>query len=254
MNDMINEEAAEAVTEEITSKPKAKKPSQFMTALRENQVAQARDALMKTVCGNLEQTLGTIIEALEDDSEGEYLMLEIFKGLTVEELVSASIQRVSPPAALPPASAPAGEAEEEEEDEDDLEDDNEFEDDGSLENDDEPAPKSKSKKSKGNKKSKAKKASSKTTKKKSKAKGGGDSLVSKTYQKAILTLLKEQKARDPKSAISGENMRKGTEDFEGIGGESDELRANMESLREKGKIDKDGKARGMKYFRTKKKG
>ena len=189
-------------------------------------------------------------------------MLDIFKALTVEELVVAASPYINH-AALPPASAPVMDDEED----DDLDDDDEFEDDGSLDDDDEDedgkvkakakAKKDKAKKKKDKEKAKKKSPPKKAPKKKDKAKGkakaSNDDLIDKDYQKQILTLLKEQKARDEESALSGEHIRKGTEDFEGIGGDADKLRANMDALRDKSKVDKTGKARGTKYFRLRKK-
>lgn len=261
MNDVVNNSNEEAVSEEAPPKKKAK-PNPFLTTLRDNQVEQFKAALMKTICSDPGQTFGTIIDALENDSDGDYIMLDTFKRLTIEELVLAAGSYLSP-AALPPASAPVAD----DDDDDDLDDDDEFEDDGSLD-DEEADKKAKAKakekakeKAKGKAKKKAKeKAKGKSKKKakgkakgKSKSKSSNDDLIDKDYQKAIVGLLKEQKARDEDSALSGEHIRKGNEDFEGIGGDADKLRANMDVLREKEKVDKAGKARGTKYFRLRKK-
>jgi hypothetical protein len=249
MNDVVNNSNEEAVSEEAPPKKKAK-PNPFLTTLRDNQVEQFKAALMKTICSDPGQTFGTIIDALENDSDGDYIMLDTFKRLTIEELVLAAGSYLSP-AALPPASAPVAD----DDDDDDLDDDDEFEDDGSL--DDEGDDGEADKKAKAKAKKKAKKAPPKKSPKKDKAKGkskpSNDDLLDKDYQKAIVGLLKEQKARDEDSALSGEHIRKGNEDFEGIGGDADKLRANMDVLREKEKVDKAGKARGTKYFRLRKK-
>ena len=99
---MSDEENENRTDEKTPTKDKpAKKvppapPNPFLSSLRDNQVAQAKEALMKTVCENPENTLGSIIEALENDTDGEYIMFEIFKGLTVEELVRAAAPSVVP--------------------------------------------------------------------------------------------------------------------------------------------------------------
>lgn len=264
MNDVVNNE--ETASEETVTVPKKKaKPNPFLTTLRDNQVEQFKAALMKTICSDPGQTFGTIIDALENDSDGDYIMLDTFKRLTIEELVIAAGSYLSP-AALPPASAPVAD----DEDDDDLDDDDEFEDDGSLDDDEDDdgeadkkakakakKKKAKAKKDKEKAKKKGKKAPPKKAPKKEKAKGkakpSNDDLLDKDYQKSIVGLLKEQKARDEDSAISGEHIRNGNDDFEGIGGDADKLRANMDVLREKEKVDKAGKARGTKYFRLRKK-
>lgn len=101
MNDVVNNSNEEAVFEEAPPKKKAK-PNPFLTKLRDNQVEQFKAALMKTVCSDLGQTLGSIFESLENDPDGDYIMLETFKRLTIEELVIAASSHLSP-AALPPA-------------------------------------------------------------------------------------------------------------------------------------------------------
>ena len=104
MNDVVNNSNEEAVSEEAPPKKKAK-PNPFLTTLRDNQVEQFKAALMKTICSDPGQTFGTIIDALENDSDGDYIMLDTFKRLTIEELALAAGSYLSP-AALPPASAP----------------------------------------------------------------------------------------------------------------------------------------------------
>ena len=130
MNDVVsNNSNDEPVSEEAPPKKKAK-PNPFLTALRDNQVEQFKAALIKTVCSDPGQTFGTILDALENDPDGDYIMFDTFKRLTVEELVVAAGSYLSP-AALPPALAPVAD----DEDDDDLDDDDEFEDDGSLDDD-----------------------------------------------------------------------------------------------------------------------
>lgn len=233
------------------TKERAKKPNPFLSSLRNNQVAQAKEALMKTVCDNTDNTMGSILEALENDPDGEYIMLEIFKSLTVEELVQAAAPRVLPgwgtlEVGVRSIPIPRDDTD------DDLDDDDEFEDDGSLDDDDDDAPappkataKRKSNKKKGPPKKKVKAAAGKkappkaTTKKSS-----GDEVA---LQKAILKCLSENKAKNADSAMSGKDIRDIVECNDV------EFRAAMSVLREKERAGSTGQARGTKYFRIPKK-
>lgn len=267
---MSEEENDTSKDEGTSNKDKVVKktpPNPFLSSLRNNQVAQAKEALMKTVCDNTSNTMGSIFEALENDSDGEYIMLEIFKSLTIEELVRAAAPKVIPgwgklEIASVTRSIPDSNDEKDESDDDgDLDDDDEFDDDGDLDDDDddevEPAP-TKSRKSTKRKTTKKKaKAKSSTPKKapqkpktkpkakpKAKPSSGTEDIP---YQKKILKCLSEHKARTPETAMSGPDIR------DIVGGDDVEFRAAMGSIREKGRADTTGKARGTKYFRVSKK-
>jgi len=226
------------------------KPNPFLQNLRNNQVEQARSALVQTVVQRSGDTVGSIIEALENDSTGDYIMFEIFKGMTIDEIVEAVTSKGQASAArlaqasVDAVAAPAASNdydEDEDEDEDDLEDDNEFDDDGSLEEDEDPAkPPKSSKKKKPKKKAPAKKKSPKK-------KSGGSGKLSKEYQKAILANLKEHKARDEDSARPAADIRAD------IGGTDVDFRVNSAKLIELGKLVKFGQARGTRYARARRK-
>jgi hypothetical protein len=235
-NDNNHEDAPAAPPKERKAKV-----SPFLKALRDNQIAQAREALMQTVCERADNTIGSIFDALENDEAGDYIMLEIFKGMTIEELVRAAAPSILGAPSVPPASAPS------DDEDDDLDDDNEFDDDGSLEGDEPEPAKPSRKRSSSKKKTKSsttrKKAPpKKTSNKSSSASSGGG--VSSEYQKKILACLKESKARNEESAMSGASIRTL------IGGTDVEFRANMSALFEKGRVVKFGKARGTKYARA----
>jgi len=247
----MSEEMEETTQNEAppSKESKKEKPSPFLTALRDNQVAQAKAALMKTVTGDTDQTLGSIFDALENDSDGEYIMLEIFKSLTIAELIDAAS---SGGGTFVPPSASASDDDED----DELDDDDEFDDDGSLEDDEDDKPRKKKgkakkdkakskKKDKAKKKAPPKKTEKKKSVKKSKKSSGGD-LIDKPYQKAIMGCLKENRAYDDESGMSGEEIR------DDIGGDADKLRANMAVLKDKEKVESYGKARGTKYIRIRK--
>ena len=253
----MSDQENETSTDETTStkdRPLRSKPSPFLSSLRDNQVAQAKEALMKTVCENPGNSMGSIFEALENDADGEYIMLEIFKSLTVEELVQAAA-----PSVLPGWGSEGFEVNAvplpDDGDDGDFEDDDEFEDDGTLEDDDDaPVPaKSNSKKKptpkKSNSKKKvkasaSKKAPPKTTPKTTPKTSGSDDVA---HQKAILKCLSENKAKDAESAMTGPAIR------EIVGGDDVEFRAAMGAIRGKGRAGVTGKARGTKYFRIPKK-
>lgn len=249
----MSDQEKETSTDETTStkdRPLRSKPSPFLSSLRDNQVAQAKEALMKTVCENPGNSLGSIFEALENDADGEYIMLEIFKGLTVEDLVHAAA-----PSVLPGWGSGRFEGHAvplpDDGDDSDLEDDDEFEDDGTLEDDDDaPVPaKSNSKKKptpkKGTSKKKVKASASKKAPPKTTPKTSGSDDVA--HQKAILKCLSENKAKDAESAMTGPAIR------EIVGGDDVEFRAAMGAIRGKGRAGVTGKARGTKYFRIPKK-
>jgi len=238
-----NDEDSKPEAEAKEPKKTKKKANPFLTALRDNQVAQAKEALMTTVCQQPEQTLGSVLDALEEDSEGDYIMLEIFKGLTIEELVMSAAPFVLPHKTVVPASDDFDEEDDEVDDPDDLDDDDAFDDDGSNEEDEAPAPKKKTKaKSKSKKKTSKKKAGKKAAPKKSAAKAGGGGDVD--YQKAIMACLKANKARNADSGMSGPEIR------DQVGGSDVEFRNAIKALREREKVDSAGKARGTKYFRA----
>jgi len=58
----------------------------FIRDLLKKQASNARKVLIETACEDPERTLGEILESLENDHSGEYVMLEIFKGVTVMEI------------------------------------------------------------------------------------------------------------------------------------------------------------------------
>jgi hypothetical protein len=245
MSDAEIEDTNDTIHDDAPAPAKERKPklSPFLKALRDNQVAQAREALMQTVCERADDTIGSIFDALENDEAGDYIMLEVFKGMTVEELVRAAAPMILGQPSVPPASASADDAEDADDEDDDLDDDNEFDDDGSLE-DDEPEPPKTSRKRTSKKKTKSTSRKKAPPKKSTKSSGGSGGGVSTEYQKKILTCLKEGKARNEESAISGSSIRTI------IGGTDVEFRANMSALFEKGKVVKFGKARGTKYARA----
>jgi len=224
------------------------KPNPFLQNLRNNQVEQARSALVQTVVQRSGDTVGSIIEALENDSTGDYIMFEIFKGMTIDEIVEAVTSKGQAGAArlaqasVDAVAAPAASNDyDEDEDEDDLEDDNEFDDDGSLEEDEHTSKPPKSSKKKNLKKK------APTKKKSPKKKSAGNGKLSKDYQKAILANLKEHKARDKDSARPAADIR------EDIGGTDVDFRVNSAKLIELGKLVKFGKARGTRYARARRK-
>lgn len=224
------------------------KPNPFLQNLRNNQVEQARSALVQTVVQRSGDTVGSIIEALENDSTGDYIMFEIFKGMTIDEIVEAvtsmgqsGAARMAQESVAAVAAPAASNDSDEDEDEDDLEDDNEFDDDGSLEEDEHTSKPPKSSKKKNLKK----KAS--TKKKSPKKKSGGNGKLSKDYQQSILANLKEHKARDKDSARPAADIRAD------IGGTDVDFRVNSARLIELGKLVKFGQARGTRYARARRK-
>ncbi len=256
MSDSEKETNSEETATAKKERPKVK-PNPFLSSLRDNQVAQAKEALMKTVCENPENTMGAIFEALENDADGEYIMLEIFKSLTVEELVKAAAPhvlkgwgKVKAEGVYIPYDGDENDLEDADED-DDLEDDDEFDDDGSLEDDDEPEPsvsRKSNKKKTGKKKTKAKAPSSKKkSPPKAEAKSNPSGVGDAAYQKLILKCMSEHKAKSAETAMSGKDIR------DEIGGSDIEFRAAMSALRERERADVTGQARGTKYFRLPKK-
>lgn len=239
---MTNDEDSKTEAEAKEPKKTKKKANPFLTALRDNQVAQAKEALMTTVCQQPEQTLGSVLDALEEDSEGDYIMLEIFKSLTIEELVMSAAPFVLPDKTVVPASDDFDEEDDEVDDPDDLDDDDAFDDDGSDEEDEAPATKTKTKSNSKKKTSKKKAGKKKAAPKKAAPKAGDGSEVD--YQKAIMACLKANKARNADSGMSGPEIR------EQVGGSDVEFRNAIKALREREKVDSAGKARGTKYFRA----
>lgn len=212
-------------------KNKKKKPSPFLKALREKQISQARETLIQTVIERSDDTIGSIFDSLEEDPDGEYIMLDLFKSMTVSDLVLAAADQI------------LGTSDEEEEDE--LVDTGDYDDDGDEEEeddneDDEDEPEPSVKKKNINKKKKAPKKGGTKNKKTSAG-------ASTEYQKKIIACLREGKAKDEDSAMSGADIRAQ------IGGTDVEFRANMAVLFDLEKVTKFGKARGTKYARVRRK-
>lgn len=245
--------------QDTQSTEKDPKPNPFLDNLRDNQLEQARGALVKTLCENTEKTIGFILDALEEEPDGEYFMLEAFKGLTITDLVKAAAPAVLPdliaagsdavPTPTRKPSAPAASASEgDDEEEDDLVDDNEFDDEDDAETT--PAPKKKkTKKGKKGKKGKAKKdkkakkdgeessKKSKGKKKKKKLASGGDD----PGEKDILRWLKAN-AKGKANAKTSAEMR------DDIGGDAKAVKAHLDNLFAQKKVKKTGMARGTKYY------
>lgn len=238
----------------------------FLEKLKQNQIAQARSALINTLCDDPGQTIGSILEALETDDDGDYIMLEMFKKLSIDDLilsVAGGLKNGAPdvPAPLDEVVAARASIEKEhaalsdDEEEDELNDDDEFDDDGSS--DDEvteatPPPKSKkkkkSKKSKKDKKEKKKAQERKAKKddepKEDKTPKGKVAKNKKVSKKDILRHLREVKAKSEDSAVSSSTMQKA------LNCDADVLRPLLAELLEDDKIEKYGKARGTKYCRA----
>lgn len=280
MSDEENEnENTEAKDPIIDDTPEVTIPEDalaFLDKLKQNQIAQARHALIHTLSEDTEQTIGSILEALEVDPDGDYIMLEMFKKLTINELVLSVAG--GPKAEAPDVPAPLDEVvaaeasierehaelNDDDEEDDELDDDDEFVGEG----DETPPPKPKKKKSKKSKEEKAKK----DKKKKKKSKKGDEPKEDKKPKKAkkskkddepkktkppknkvtkkdvskkdVFRYLKEVKAKDEDSAVSSESMRKD------LKCDADVLRPLLAELLEEDKIEKYGKARGTKYCRT----
>lgn len=247
------EEENDGKKKEKTAKEKA-----FLQTLRDHQIAQARGALVKTLCENSDQTIGAILDLLEEDEDGDYIMVDVFKRTTIYELVELASAILFPDQAA--SAKPGAFTSSDDDDADAFDDDGLFDDDGFLEeedDDDEPAkPRKKKKKNKKkkNKDKKEKKDKKKGKKKKDKdgekkapkkkpskseSAGGGGEAVS---EKAILGCLRSSKARNEESAISSKAIR------DQIGGDAALLRGLLDELFQAGKVDKCGKARGTKYF------
>lgn len=258
-------------TKEETETTEVKR-NPFLERLEENQRAKAKIALVQTICENPQQTIGAILDALDADDTGDYIMLDLFKRMTIEELIVNTANQLSGKAT--PASASSWtdqddivftddeeDDDEEEDDEDDEEidlDDEEFEDDDDdlvdddeeddeVEDDDEEeeeTPASKKKKSKkgkgkgkkGKKGSKGKKSKKGTKSKKDNAPVDGPKKLG-AYKKAILKALR--KAGEPTSAQKLKEM---------IGGDDDLFTPAKDELIDAEEIDSEGKARGTKYF------
>ena len=228
---------------ETTDKQKA-----FLKTLRDNQIAQAREALIQTLCENADQTIGSILDLLEQDSDGDFIMADVFKRVTIQELVEQAgpvlLRGVAAPAA--PTSGAV------------VEDDfDEFDDDGLFDDDEaeEAEEQAKKKKKKKKKKNKSKKADGdgdesapkkKKKKKKNKSEKGtaGDSAATpgNVGEKDVLACLRRHKARDEESALSSQQMQAE------LGADAPTMRALLDALIQAEKAAKCGKARGTKYF------
>lgn len=252
-------------TKEETETTEAKR-NPFLERLEENQRAKAKAALLQTICENPQQTIGAIFDALDADDTGDYIMLDLFKRMTIEELIIQTANAIS--GVQTPASASSmstmdlyNQLDDEDDDEDDddeyeddddddvIEDDDEYEDEDDEvieddEDDDEPpAPKKKKgKKGNGKKGSKGKKGK----KGKGKGKGKKDKTSNEVadgpktlgaYKKALLKQLR--KADEPMSA---QKLK------EAIGGDDELFVPAKSELIDAEEIDSEGKARGTKYF------
>lgn len=242
----------------------------FLERLEENQRAKAKAALLQTICENPQQTIGAIFDALDSDDTGDYIMLDLFKRMTIEELIIETANAIS--GKKTPASASNTptfvddiyDDEEDEEDDDEYEDDDDDEvievddddeyededdevieiDDDDDEDDEEPAPKKKkskkgkkgSKGKKGKKGSKGKKGK-KGKKEKTSSEGADGPKTLGAYKKAILKQLR--KASEPMSA---QNLK------EAIGGDDELFVPAKNELVDADEIASEGKARGTKYF------
>lgn len=213
----------EMIQEQEESKQKQKKKqkiSPFLKSLREKQIAQARETLIQTVIERSSDTIGSIFDSLENDPDGEYIMLDFFKSMTIEDLVVAAAPKIL-------GSEAYSEEDEGDEDEDELEDTDEYSDDGAEVEEEEEKPKKK-----------RKKAPKKT---------GKSDADDSEYKSQIISCLRDGKAKDEDSAMSGADIRAQ------VGGDSGEFRSAIADLIELGKVEKFGKARGTKYARVRRK-
>ena len=257
-------------TEFSTETSTRKTSNPFLERLEENQRAQAKAALIKTICENVDQTVGAVYDALDADDSGDYIMLDLFKRMTIRELVfatapSVDLRRTHAAALDDEDSQDLIEAlidddddDDDDEDEDELiddDDDDDDEDEDELIDDDddddddddeeivedeeeeeeEPATpvkktKKKSKGKKGKKGSKGKKSKSA----KSASTEGPATLGA--YKKRMLKHLR--KASEPLSAQALKEL---------IGGDKDLFTQAKDALLEEGEIESEGKARGTKY-------
>jgi hypothetical protein len=267
---MSEEENMNDDTELSTETSTRKTSNPFLERLEENQRAQAKAALIKTICENVDQTVGAVYDALDADDSGDYIMLDLFKRMTIRELVFATAPSVdlrkTHAAALDDEDSQDllealidDDDDEDDDDEDELIDDDDDEDDDDedelIDDDDdedddeeivedeeeeeeeeeEPAPpvkkpKKKTKGKKGKKGSKGKKGKS--------AKGAsteGPTTLG-AYKKRMLKHLR--KASEPLSAQALKEL---------IGGDKDLFTQAKDALLEEGEIESEGKARGTKY-------
>ena len=240
-------------TEFSTETSTRKTSNPFLERLEENQRAQAKAALIKTICENVDQTVGAVYDALDADDSGDYIMLDLFKRMTIRELVfatapSVDLRRTHAAALDDEDSQDLIEAlidddddDDDDEDEDELIDDDDDDDDDEEivedeeEEEEEPATpvkktKKKSKGKKGKKGSKGKKSKSA----KSASTEGPATLGA--YKKRMLKHLR--KASEPLSAQALKEL---------IGGDKDLFTQAKDALLEEGEIESEGKARGTKY-------
>jgi len=242
-----------------TEAKRQKSSNPFLERLEENQRVQAKAALIKTICENPQQTIGAVYDALDADDSGDYIMLDLFKRMTIEELVIATAPHISETAAYASRGVVAASSmvddeeddeelldddlidEDEDEDDDLIDEDDEDEDDEILEDDeveeesdDKPEEPSTPKKKKS-KKGKGKKGKGKGKKKNKAASADGPTTI-KAYKKAMLRAL--GKADEPMSA---QNIK------EVIGGDKDLFTQAKDELIEEEEIESEGKARGTKY-------
>lgn len=236
----------------------------FSEELADNTKQAMVSALLRTVVSDPNRTIGEIQDALQNEVDAPY-MPDLFKSVTIRELVQATAMRIRelgaaggeaprPPApatsaapkeeAPPPAAKASGEKKSKSKKkspprsdelgdsgpEDDLED----------EETDQP-PKKKKKKGKG----KGKKDKDKG----SKGENGRLSLVDpndqKAYQSAIVKLLRKNKCVDLETGMSSTEIRKV------LGGDPKQFRDNIDACVVAERVHKDGQARGVRYFISK---
>ena len=231
-------------SDSLDNKKPAKKKFAFLEALRENQLAQARQAFEKTLKENSELPIGKIIESLEYEDGDGFFMLEMFKEMSLRELSDLISGHSFILEDRPIQAESCNLIEKEEVDYFEMQDDGSYPDDGSDESEadgydveeiEPPPPKAKSTKKK-NKKAKKPKPS----------KALGDAELDKEFQTEIIATLKALGAKGEDSALSKKEILAEL----GPDADAEAFAVNMKHLREQGRCDSIGKARGTKYFRV----
>jgi len=192
----------------------------FFEGLESNIRDASHSALITTVVGDPNQTIGDILTALEGEADARYL-LEAFRELTIGQIVQAAMENIEaamraagemPAADEAPATATAKTTA--------------------------AAPKTNGIKEKKKSPPKAKKAASKSA--------DAVSITTpdarKSYEDAIIKALKSGKHVDKKTGISSSDLR------QVVGGEAPQAREILNELIDAKRVSYYGKARGTRYY------
>jgi hypothetical protein len=193
----------------------------FFEGLTDNIRAASESALIKSVVGDPDQTIGEILTALDNEKDAKYL-LEAFREITIGQIVQAAMENIE--AMMNAATENSAPVEDEPEPE---------------------VPKPAARSTAKAKSGKAKKAPKKVTA--SDAPDLPEVTITtpdgrKAYESAILKALKNGPHVDKKSGISSQNLRKI------VGGAAPQAREILNELIAAGRVKYTGVARGTKYY------